>query len=212
MAATSHDIVIQTTCCMVHTNECNNCQHCWRKLVILPLITALSVPSFKFPLSVFTRPRGKIFPRGQLAVPPRGLTIFWCIFSRFSTFCINVWCFLKSSSRKSQLDTPCLQQSRKKKTRQTFSRGQHCCDPMQTGFASHRKEMLGLVAPKVWLVSNCTQQVQTLLWFHACKRTQRVRPNNVASTKIDLLGMLGPTMLRPLKLTCSQQLWLHSSV
>ena len=42
-----------------------------------------------------TRPRGKSFPRGQSAVPPRGLTILWCIYSRFSIFCLNVWCFLK---------------------------------------------------------------------------------------------------------------------
>ena len=44
----------------------------------------------------FTRPRGKSFPReGQSAVPPRGLTIFWCIYSCFSIFCLNVSCFLK---------------------------------------------------------------------------------------------------------------------
>ena len=62
-----------------------------------------------FPLSVYrpshvfssnnslylTRPRGKSFPRGQSAVPPRGLTIFWCIYSRFSISCLSVWCFLK---------------------------------------------------------------------------------------------------------------------
>ena len=46
---------------------------------------------------------------------------------------------------------------------QTFSRGQHCCGSMQMGatirFADHSRtqEMLGLVAPKVWPVSNCTQ-------------------------------------------------------
>ena len=34
------------TCCVVHANERNNCQHCCRKLIILALITALSVPSF----------------------------------------------------------------------------------------------------------------------------------------------------------------------
>ena len=36
------------TCCVVHANERNNCQHCWRKVVILALITALSAPSFTF--------------------------------------------------------------------------------------------------------------------------------------------------------------------
>ena len=38
-------------------------------------------------------------------------------------------------------------------------------------------------------VSNYTQQVPTLLWFHRCKRTQHVGPNNVACC--------WPTMLRP---------------
>ena len=34
-------------CCVVHANERNDCQHCWRKVVmILALITALFVPSF----------------------------------------------------------------------------------------------------------------------------------------------------------------------
>ena len=43
-----------------------------------------------------TRLRGKSFPReGKSAVPPRDLTIFWCIYSRFSVFCLNVSCFLK---------------------------------------------------------------------------------------------------------------------
>ena len=40
-------------------------------------------------------------------------------------------------------------------------------------FAGHRTiEMLGLVGPKVWPVSNCTQQVPTLLWFHANGRNK----------------------------------------
>ena len=38
-------------------------------------------------------------------------------------------------------------------------------------------------------VSNYTQQVPTLLWFHGCKRTQHVGPNSVACC--------WPTMLRP---------------
>ena len=85
----------------------NNCQYCWCEVVILALVTALSVPSFSsvyWPSHVFssnnslylTRPRGKSFPReGQSAVSPRGLTIFWCIYSRFSIFCLNVSCFFK---------------------------------------------------------------------------------------------------------------------
>ena len=42
-----------------------------------------------------TRARGKSFPRGQSAALILGLTIFWCIYSRFSIFCLNVSCFLK---------------------------------------------------------------------------------------------------------------------
>ena len=52
-----------------------------------------------------------------------------------------------------------------------------CC--ATPAFAGYRTiEMMGLVAPKLWSVSNNTQQVPTLLWFHAkgC-------------------NMLGPTML-----------------
>ena len=62
----------------MRANKHNTCQHCWRKVVILALIAALSVLSF--PLSVYrpshgffpqiivfiylTRPRGKSFPQG----------------------------------------------------------------------------------------------------------------------------------------------------
>ena len=85
----------------MHANERNNCQHCWRKVVILALITVLSLPAQAFPLSVyrpshvfslnnslyFTRPRGKSFTREcQSAVPPRGLTVFWCIYTRVFRF------------------------------------------------------------------------------------------------------------------------------
>ena len=64
-----------------------------------------------------TRPRGKIFPQGQSAVPPHGLIVSWCIYSRFSIFCLNVDLMFPQILRPTQLDTPCLQQSRKKKTR-----------------------------------------------------------------------------------------------
>ena len=92
----------------MHANERNSCQRCWPKLAILALITALSAQAF--PLFVYrpshvlssnnslclTHPRGKSFPLGgQWAVPPRGLTIFWCIYPCFLIFCLNVWCFLK---------------------------------------------------------------------------------------------------------------------
>ena len=67
-----------------------------------------------------TRLRGKSFPReGQSAVPPRGLIIFWCIvwciYSRFSIFLPKRPMF-SQIIRTTQLDTPCLQQFRKKKT------------------------------------------------------------------------------------------------
>ena len=109
-------------------NERNNCQHCWRKVVILALITALSVQAF--PLSVYrpphvfssnnslylTPPRGKSFAReGQSAVPPRGLTILVHLFAFFD-FLPKRHMF-PQSIRSTQLDTPCLQQSREKKTR-----------------------------------------------------------------------------------------------
>ena len=143
------------TCCVVHANERNNCQHCCRKLIILALITALSVPSF---YSVyrsshvfssknsfyFTRPRGKSFPRGQSAVPSRSLTIFWCI-SRFSIFCLNVSCFLKffaqfslirhvynNPERRKRATIVCFLKKYYKARAQTFSRGQHCWGSMQT--------------------------------------------------------------------------------
>ena len=65
-----------------------------------PLALSVYRPSHVFSSNNYslylTRPRGKSFPReGQSAVQPRGLTIFWCIYSRFSIFCLNVSCFLK---------------------------------------------------------------------------------------------------------------------
>ena len=54
--ATSYDIVgtnnvgifwrLLALVVVVHANERNNCQHCWRKFVILALITAFSIPRF----------------------------------------------------------------------------------------------------------------------------------------------------------------------
>ena len=53
-------------------------------------------------------------------------------------------------------------------------------------FAGHRTiEMLGLDAPKVWPVSNYTQQVPARLWFHTNGR-----------------NILGPTMLRVVGQQC----------
>ena len=108
--------------CVVHdANERNNCQHCWRKAVVLALITALSVPSFSYICLRNTRPRGKSFPReGQSAVPPRGLTIFRCTYLRFFIFCLNKRLMFPQILRSTLLDTPYLQQSRKKKTRYDY--------------------------------------------------------------------------------------------
>ena len=65
-----------------------------------------------------TRHRGKSFPReGQAVVPPRGLTIFWCIYSRSSFDFFPKRLIFPQILRSTQLDMPCLQQSRKKKTR-----------------------------------------------------------------------------------------------
>ena len=109
--------------------------------------------------------------------------------------------------RSTQLDTPCLQQSRKTKTCNNYlflkKVLQGACADVFTRptllwfnangrsivalcFAGHRTiEMLGPVGPKVWPVSNCTQQVPTSanIVLVPCKRTQQV------------ITLLGPTVL-----------------
>ena len=72
-----------------------------------------------------------------------GLTIFWCTYSRFSIFCLNVSCFLKffaqlslirhvyNNSERKRATIVCFLKKYYKARAQTFSRGQHCCDPMQ---------------------------------------------------------------------------------
>ena len=154
-----HLLALVGTCCVVHANKRNNCQ-CWQLVVILALITALSVTIFSSicyrPSHVFssnnslylTRPRGKSFPReGQSAVPPRGLAVFWCIYSGFSIFCLAVSCFLKlfaqislirhlynNPERTKHATIVCfLKKKNYKACAQTFSRGQHCWGSMQTG-------------------------------------------------------------------------------
>ena len=188
--ATSHNIVGPNnvgSCwhllalAVVHTNERNNCQHCWRNVVFLALITALSVPSFSSvyrPSHVFSsnnslylsRLKGKSFPQGQSAVPPRGLTIFWCIYSRLSIFCLNASCFLKvfaqlslirhiynNPERRKRATTVCfLKKTLQGACADVFTRptllGFHAngCNIVALRFASHRTaEMLRLVGPKV---------------------------------------------------------------
>ena len=140
-------------------------------------------------------PEARVFPReGRSAVPPRGLTIFWCVYSRFSTFCLYVSCFLKLFAQLSLIryvyNNP---ERRKRATIVCFLKKKilqdACADiftrPTLLGFhakgrnivvlrfTGHRTiEMLKLVAPKVWPVLNCTQQVPTLLWFHANGRNK----------------------------------------
>ena len=118
------------------------------------------------------------------------------------------------SIRSTQLDTPYLQQSRKKKTRfdcllfekkyykaraQTFSRGQHCWSSMQTGatllrYASpvtEQQKCYDLLDQKFDRFQTVRNKCQILLWFHANGRnkSQHCGPKNV--------GCCWPTMLRP---------------
>ena len=62
-----------------------------------------------------TRPRGKSFPReGHSAVPPRGLTIFWYIYSRLAKSLTGFKLYATSANK-------C----------------QHCCGSMQMDATSH---------------------------------------------------------------------------
>ena len=147
--------------------------------------------------------------RGQSAVPPRGLTIFRCIYSRFPIFCLNVSCFLKSFAPLSLIrhvyNNP---ERRKRATIVCFLkiilqvvRADVLAKPTLLGFHSNGRnivvlrfagqrtiEMLGLVGSKDWPVSNWTQQVPTLLWFHANGRNKSqhcwLLANNVGSVCI----------------------------
>ena len=126
--------------------------------------------------------------------------------------------------RSTQLDTPCLQQSRNERKRATIvcflkkyykARAQtFLTRSTLLGFHANGRnivalrfvghitiEILGLVAPKVWPVSNLTQQVPTLLWFHANGRIKSqhcsaqqccvLLANNVASVYIGLCKTFG---------------------
>ena len=169
----------------MHANERNNCQHCWRKFVILSLIATLSVPSFS---SICLSALSRFFP--QIIVALFDTSQRQEISSRRSISCSTSWSdhllmhllaffdFLPKRLmfpqiiRSTQLDTPCLQQSRKKKTHYDYLFFEKnilqgaCADvltrPTLLGFhangrnivalrfAGHRTiEMLGLVGPKV---------------------------------------------------------------
>ena len=216
-----HLLALVGTCCVVHANKRNNCQ-CWQLVVILALITALSVPVFSSicyrPSHFFssnnslclTRPRGKSFLReGQSAVPPRGLAVFWCIYSRFSIFCLTVSCFLKLFAQLSLIrhlyNNPEITKHativcflKKKITRRVSrrfheanivgvpcKRAQHCC----TFRRSHNNRNVGACWAKLYATSankcqHCCVSMQTDATSHNI-----VGPNNV--------GSCWPTMLRP---------------
>ena len=154
------------TCCVVHANKRNNCQHCWCKVVSLALITALSVPGFSSiylyrPSHDFssnnslylTHPRGKSFSReGQSAVPPRGLTIFWR--RRFHEANIVV-----VSCKRAQHCCATLGGSQNDRNVGT------CCAKSLTGFKLYVTSANIAVVP-----CKRTQQVTTLLAQQCCVR------------------------------------------
>ena len=133
-----------------------------------------------------TRPRAKSFPRGQSAVPSRGLTIFWCIYTRFSIFCINV-CFLKffaqlslirhvynNPERRKRATIACFFITRRVRRRfhetnivgVPCKRVQHCCATLRR--SQNNRNVGNLLREKFdrfQVVCNKCQQVPTLLWF-----------------------------------------------
>ena len=153
-----------------------------------------------------TRPRGKSFPReGQSALPSRGLTIFWRIFSRFSGFFLNVWCFLKFFAQLSLIHHVYNNPERKKRpmifcflkkilqdvcadvfTRPTLAnivavpckRAQHCCATLR------RSQNNGNVG---------TCWVKSLTSLKLCVTSANVVV--VPSKRTQVTTLLGPTML-----------------
>ena len=138
-----------------------------------------------------THPRGKSFPReGQSTVPPRGLTISVLVHFLASHLMFH------QIIRSTQLDTPCLQQSRTKKNAlrlfvfrkegykaraQTFSRGQHCWVTLRR---SQNNRNVGTCCAKS-LINFTLYATSANIVVVPCKRTQQVTT------------LLGPTMLRP---------------
>ena len=139
-----------------------------------------------------------IWPREGHQLFHRALTIFWCVYSRFSIFCLNVSCFFSNYSLNSAWCAMFTTIQKEENVLRLFvswkkilqgvcrrfheanivgvpcKRAQHCCATLRR---SQNNRNVGLVGPKVWPVSNCTQQVPTsankcqqvptLLWFHA---------------------------------------------
>ena len=141
------------------------------------------------------------------------------IYSRFSIFCLHVSCFLKLFAQLSLI----------RHVADVFTRptllGFHAngCNIVALPFTGHRTiEMLGLVGPKVWPVSNCTQQVPTStnIVVVPCKRTQQVTTlwpttlgpfawnhnNEAHANGHNIVGQQHPTLLGP------TMLWLVASV
>ena len=164
-----------------------------------------------------TRPRSKSFPgEDQSAVPPRGLTIFWC-YSRFSIFCLNVSCFLKlfaqlslirhvynNPERKKRATTVCIVFEKKnyKARTQTFSRGQHCwgsCKRAQHCCATLRRSQNNRNVGTCWansltvfkLYAKCANKCQ-----HCCgSRQTDATSHHIVGPNIVMCCW--PTMLRP---------------
>ena len=195
------------TCCVVHANEHNTCQHCWHKVVILALITALFCPKlflylFIGPFTFFPQmivfiwhvPEARVFLEKvnqlfHLVVWP-SFGAFNCVFW-FS--CPNVWCFLKLFAQLSLIRPVYNNPERRKRAMivfwknyykvraQTLSRGQY------------------------WT---------TLLWFHAngCNIVA-VHFAGHRTIELETLGLVGPKVW-PVS-NCMQQvptlLWFHAN-
>ena len=128
--------------------------------------------------------------------------------------------------RSTQLDTPCLQQSRKKKTRyncllfekKNTSRrvhrrfheaniGQHCCGSMQTGatllryaspFTEQQKcwDLLGQKFDRFQTVRNKCQQLPTLLWFFSMQTD---------ATSHNIVGPNNVGCYKPVSQSCAER-------
>ena len=110
----------------------------------------------------------------------------------FSIFCLNV-CFLKffrqlslirhvynNPERRKRAMVVCFLTKYYKARAQTFSRGQHCCDPMQTGIASpvaEQKNCWDLLRQKFdWFQTICNKcqhccgsmQTDATCWAQQC--------------------------------------------
>ena len=161
-----------------------------------------------------TRSRGKSFRRNQPAVPPRGLIIFWCIYSRFSIFCLNVSCLLKlfaqlslmhhvynNSERRKRATIVCfLKKYITRRVRRRFheanivgtpcKRAQHCCATLRR---SQNNRNVGTCWAKRFTGFKLYATSANIVVV-PCKRTQQVTT------------LLGPTMLGAVGQQCCVRL------